>query len=193
MDRKEKEDKARLLYGALRNLVMHAEDVRWVRLNALLVVNTLLILTWAAVFTMRRGEDAQPIRGYLFVLISLCVLGILFSSIWGWLGKRTSEYLNGYHDAAMIMEWYVFENCFKASIVADESLKIIFEDEDKIEEVKGKGLTPYLGVDRGIHKELKKSFFRRWTSSVHIVTWVVPGTFALLFAFLIVVSVLSAC
>jgi hypothetical protein len=86
------------IYTVLANLVMHSEQVRWTRLYNLLVVNTLLVLAWVAVFTSSGKVFRQGI------LICLSLPGFLFSILWAGLGARSSAYLDDFHKEAENLE-----------------------------------------------------------------------------------------
>ena len=87
------------VYQVLANLVMHSEQIRWTRLNSFLVVNSIFILAWAAVFDI---SNAIPFRSILLLMI--CVPGLIGGFIWSVLGWRSSNYLDDFHKAAEKLE-----------------------------------------------------------------------------------------
>ena len=62
---------------------------RWTRLNTVLVANTILILSWAQMFT--RGPSTVP--GAL-AMTFLCLVGVLLGISWSILGSRGSKYVD---------------------------------------------------------------------------------------------------
>jgi hypothetical protein len=85
-------------YETLSALVMHSEKIRWSRLNAFLVLTSMLLVAWMAVFVRIPSGPRQV------VLVVLCIPGILLGFIWARLGWRSSQYLDRFHDRAWEME-----------------------------------------------------------------------------------------
>ena len=87
------------VYDVLASLVMHSEQVRWTRLSNLLVVNSILVVAWAAVFAGTSGFPYKP-----FLLTLLCLPGTVFGVLWAFLGSRSSKYLDDFHNKAEELE-----------------------------------------------------------------------------------------
>ena len=76
------------IYSLLVSLVIHSEQARWTRVNTLIAIDAFLFLAWIGLF---EGLPAFPYKEYL--LLALCVPGILLGIFFGQLGWRTSDYL----------------------------------------------------------------------------------------------------
>jgi len=87
------------IYGALTSLVMHSEQTRWVRVNALLVVDSIFVAAWAGIFV---GTTSFP--GKESLLLVLCLPGFLLGIAFAFLGWRSSQYLDDFHDQAYTLE-----------------------------------------------------------------------------------------
>lgn len=87
------------VYGLLTSLVMHSEQVRWTRVNTLLVVDSIFLAAWVGLFA---GTD--PFGGKKILLAFLCVPGILLGLLFARLGWRSSQYMDDFHDLAYKME-----------------------------------------------------------------------------------------
>ena len=87
------------VYSLLASAVTHSEQVRWTRLNTLLVVNSILVVAWAAVFA---GTQDFAHKSWLLTL--LCLPGVVFGVLWAFLGSRSSRYLEAFHRKAEEIE-----------------------------------------------------------------------------------------
>ena len=87
------------MYNVLTSLVIHSEQIRWTRLNTLIVVESILVGAWVALFV---GID--PFEDKAVLLTSPCILGIILGFIFAPLGRRTSDYLDDNHEFAETME-----------------------------------------------------------------------------------------
>lgn len=54
------------IYGVLTSLVMHSEQTRWIRVNALLVVDSIFVAAWAGIFV-----GTTPFAGKEWLLLLL--------------------------------------------------------------------------------------------------------------------------
>lgn len=87
------------VYGLLTSLVMHSDQLRWTRVNTLLVVDSIFLAAWAGLFA---GTDAFSGKEALLAL--LCVPGVLLGLLFARLGWRSSQYMDDFHDLAHKME-----------------------------------------------------------------------------------------
>jgi hypothetical protein len=87
------------LYGVLTSLVMHSEQTRWVRFNALLVVDAIFVAAWAGIFV---GVASFP--GKESLLLVLCVPGFVLGIAFAFLGWRSSQYMDDFHNQAYALE-----------------------------------------------------------------------------------------
>jgi hypothetical protein len=87
------------IYQTLVSLIIHSEQIRWARLNALLIFDSIFIAVWAAIFTK---SEAFP--GKCYVLFILCIPGIILGFSWSRLGWRSSEYMDKFHSMAHMIE-----------------------------------------------------------------------------------------
>lgn len=75
------------IYSSLLSLVIHAEAVRWNRFNYFLMVNSILLLAWATIYTYK---DISLMRSCVLILISF--IGLVSGLIWAGLGIRGSTF-----------------------------------------------------------------------------------------------------
>jgi len=87
------------VYNLLTSLVMHTEQLRWTRLNTFLVVASIFLAAWAGIYA---GTDAFTYKQYL--LLVLCFPGIFLGILWAFLGWRSSQYMDDFHEIALKME-----------------------------------------------------------------------------------------
>lgn len=87
------------IYETFSNLVIHSENVRWNRFNNLLIINSVLILAWATIFSSTKCIPSKEA-----VLTIICFTGIVIGLLWAWLGKRSCRYLEAFHTEAEILE-----------------------------------------------------------------------------------------
>lgn len=90
------------LYGTLTSLVMHAEQLRWTRLNTYLVVASVSLAAWAAMFA---ATSEFPYKSW--VLCLLCMPSFVLGVLWGVLGWRSSCYMDDFHDQALDVEKHI--------------------------------------------------------------------------------------
>ncbi len=77
----------KVIYSGLLSLVIHAEAVRWNRFNNFLMVNSILLLAWATIYTYK---DISLMRSIVLMLISF--IGLFSGLIWSGLGIRGSTF-----------------------------------------------------------------------------------------------------
>jgi len=87
------------VYGVLTSLVMHSEQTRWVRVNALLVVDSIFVAGWAGIFV-----GTTPFAGKEWLLLVLCVPGFVLGIAFAVLGWRSSQYMDDFHGQAHALE-----------------------------------------------------------------------------------------
>jgi hypothetical protein len=87
------------LYTAAVTMLLHAEDLRWARLNTILVVDSILLAAWAAIIAAAPEFNNRDI-----VLIALCLPGAVLGVPFSILGYRTSKYVDAYFAAAETIE-----------------------------------------------------------------------------------------
>ena len=85
------------LYSVINNLETYSEQSRWNRFNALLLVDSVIIVAWTTLFSIK---DNRP----MVLLVALSLVGILLGPIWGLLGRRSSKYQNAMHNAGKDLE-----------------------------------------------------------------------------------------
>ena len=91
------------IYQVLTSLVMHAEQVRWSRLNTLLVMNSLFAAAWVGVLVgINPTTNPFPYKNLLLFL--LCMPGVVYGALWTRLGLRSSDYMDDFHKKAFEME-----------------------------------------------------------------------------------------
>lgn len=95
------------VYSATTSLAIYSEQARWARLNNYLVVNSILLVAWATIFE----NEITAHRAY--VLIVLCLPGIILGILWAVLGHRSSQYLDAMHEVAEKLELSVPLGPFK--------------------------------------------------------------------------------
>ena len=91
-------------FSVLVALVQGAEELRWTRLNTLLLTDSILLGGWFLLATAGAtpGKDA--------LLTISCVPAIAMGLLFGFLGKRTSAYVDAYLEIASRIEVDVFQN-----------------------------------------------------------------------------------
>lgn len=99
LDEEVKMIEARDVYAQLVALVVHSEQIRWGRLNVLLVISSIFATAWAVVFA---GTQTFLFKKALPVL--MCMPGVLLGPAFAYLGKRSSDYLDCYYDLAKQIE-----------------------------------------------------------------------------------------
>ncbi len=87
------------IYAALVTMAIHAEDLRWARLNTLLIVDSLLLAAWVGIFAATSDFVGRPL-----FLAALCVPGVFLGVPFAFLGSRQSEYLDEYHSLGISLE-----------------------------------------------------------------------------------------
>ena len=90
------------IYSTLTSLVMHTEQLRWTRLNTYLVVASVSLAAWAAMFA---GTAEFAYKS--LVLVLLCVPSFILGLLWGPLGWRSSCYMDDFHDQALDVEKHI--------------------------------------------------------------------------------------
>ncbi|MEM3433366.1 MAG: hypothetical protein QXI12_07490 [Candidatus Methanomethyliaceae archaeon] len=93
------------IYTGLVELVTHAENIRWGRLNTLLTMSSIMITAWAIVFAAPASVSLKKT-----LLTVLCVPGILLGPAFSLLGRRSSDFLDLYYELALQMEHFFPEN-----------------------------------------------------------------------------------
>lgn len=86
-------------YGAVVQLVIHAENISWNRFNNFLVAATVFVIAWATIYST--GPDtctAKLIQGFI------CILGILGGIAWAYLGYTSRDYVDMYFQFAEEIE-----------------------------------------------------------------------------------------
>jgi len=110
-----------VIYETLRNLEIYSEQSRWTRLGSLLIVESILLVAWSALFT----NDPFPLKQWL--LTALCATGLLFGLIWAVTGNRLSSYHKVFDEAARDLE-----KSFEAVSVKPYHLKDPLREQTKI-------------------------------------------------------------
>lgn len=85
------------LYSVINKLETYSEQSRWNRLNTFLLFESIIILSWAALFSQ---DGCKP----TFLLVMLSLLGTVLGPFWAVLGYRSSKYQTAMHKAAYELE-----------------------------------------------------------------------------------------
>lgn len=80
-------------YGAIVQLVIHAENISWNRFNNFLVAATVFVIAWATIYST--ATDSCPAR---FIQAFICLLGFLGSIAWAFLESRSRDYVDMYFE-----------------------------------------------------------------------------------------------
>jgi hypothetical protein len=86
------------MYQILSEHWAHAEQIRWTALYNFLVASTILLLAWAAVFATKDTIEKK------YLLVGLCVIGILISLLWAAISIRSTSFVKLYADRAASIE-----------------------------------------------------------------------------------------
>jgi hypothetical protein len=86
------------IYDSYRELVIHSENISWSRFNNLLVINSILVVAWATLFSQGTSISAQV------VMTAISFLGIFTGIAWGDLGKRSRRYIDRYKEKLRAIE-----------------------------------------------------------------------------------------
>jgi len=84
------------IYNNLVQLVIHAESVIWDRFNSYIVGNSILTLAWVTIF-----ESNIKLK---FLLVLICIFGIIASVVFAILGYRGKAFLNRYLEVGSFIE-----------------------------------------------------------------------------------------
>ncbi len=87
------------LYGALVQMVIHAEGISWNRLYNFLMGNSILVLAWATIYASTQHSWLTGV-----VLSAICVLGGLSGIAWAELGWRARRHVELYFSQALRIE-----------------------------------------------------------------------------------------
>jgi hypothetical protein len=85
------------LYSVISNLETYSEQSRWNRLNTFLLFESIIILSWATLFSQ---DGCKP----TFLLVMLSLLGTMLGPFWAVLGNRSSKYQTAMHKVAYELE-----------------------------------------------------------------------------------------
>jgi len=88
------------VYDTYVRLIIQAESISWNRFNSFLILNSILILAWAGIFT----SDSPSSTSAKFVMALICLLGGLSGIAWAILGRRGRKYLDKYKEQAKTIE-----------------------------------------------------------------------------------------
>lgn len=80
------------VFQTITILVDNAENTRWNRFYNYLMANSILILSWATIFTSQAKSKIQPDTSNL-VMVLICILGAFSGVAWSVLGYRGSNFL----------------------------------------------------------------------------------------------------
>ncbi len=87
------------IYETLTSLINHAEQLRWNRVNTLLVVNSIFIGAWVGVFVATKA-----FIGKALLLAILCAPSVILGYLFAVLGQRSSGYMDELFEIASKME-----------------------------------------------------------------------------------------
>jgi len=90
---------AKELYPSLVQMIIHAENITWNRFYNFLMFNTILVLSWATLWTAASSSQSR-----LVVLIAICILGSISGIFWAALGYRGRAFLSEYMNIAKELE-----------------------------------------------------------------------------------------
>lgn len=91
------------VYKIYHQIIKASEDHRWIRLNTLLVVSSIFVLAWAAIYTSASNSNHLSAETRIILTI-ICLPGILCGFSWSFLGRRSSKYLDDCYDEALNLE-----------------------------------------------------------------------------------------
>ncbi|MBI2980620.1 MAG: hypothetical protein HYY41_07380 [Chloroflexi bacterium] len=82
---------AREIYSVIVQLVVHAESISWDRFYNFLIANSILILSWATIFSSIKNSWSVTV-----VLLAICLLGAVSGICFEKLGIRGRGFLDRY-------------------------------------------------------------------------------------------------
>lgn len=86
-------------YGAIVQLVIHAENISWSRFNNFLVAATVFVIAWATIYSAELDFCAAR-----FIQAFICLLGFFGGIAWAFLGWRSRDYVDMYFDLGRRVE-----------------------------------------------------------------------------------------
>jgi hypothetical protein len=91
-------------FGVMAAMVQGAEELRWTRLNTLLLTDSIFFGGWVLLATTNSTDGKS-------VLLTLsCIPAIVLGVVFGFLGNRTSAYVREYREIASRLEDGVFDD-----------------------------------------------------------------------------------
>lgn len=88
-----------MIYATLTADFRNADQIRWTRLNTLLLFDSVLILAWATVFAVSGCFACK-----IWLLTWLCLPGLMLGVPWGFLENRSSDYQINFKKAGLNIE-----------------------------------------------------------------------------------------
>jgi hypothetical protein len=87
------------LYPSLVQMIINAENITWNRFYNFLMFNTILVLSWATLWTAASAPHSRPV-----VLVAICILGSLSGIFWAALGYRGRAFISEFMNMAKEFE-----------------------------------------------------------------------------------------
>lgn len=87
------------IYEMLHRLEIYSEQARWARLNIFLVTNSILLVSWAAIFA---STNEFPFKAMFLGAFSF--IGVILSGAWVAVGYMTNQYHKVFDHAIMDYE-----------------------------------------------------------------------------------------
>ena len=92
------------VYESYRDMVIQSEKVSWNRLNSFLILNSILVLAWATLYTGIPYTGNDNTIWPKIVMTATSGLGFLTGILWCLLGYRGRKYLDSYKKRAKDIE-----------------------------------------------------------------------------------------
>ncbi|MBN2131384.1 MAG: hypothetical protein JW741_17920 [Sedimentisphaerales bacterium] len=87
-------------YQTYIQLIIHAESISWTRFNNFLLVGSVLVLAWVALFV----SDKSSLWAAKVAMLLISGVGVLSGIAWAGLGKRGRKYVDDYKKEAQRIE-----------------------------------------------------------------------------------------
>jgi len=82
------------IYDSYRELVIHSENVSWNRFQNLLIINSVLVVAWATLFS----SSSAPLFSAKIAMSAISFFGMFIGVAWTFLDKRSRQYLDHYKE-----------------------------------------------------------------------------------------------
>lgn len=89
------------IYESYRELIIHSENLSWSRFQNLLIINSILVVAWATLFTAISHDSNYSAQ---VSMSAISILGIITGVAWAYLGKRSRQYVERYKEKLRAIE-----------------------------------------------------------------------------------------